>query len=134
MGDMVRRRFRFRDPVQEAVPDAGAEQPFAAPRAVRNEDRLPRHVIVRVVHKQPQRLVRVALDHVVKVALAPQDAARVANDPIAERDESGRLGGAPFEDFEDVPHLLERVLRVAQPERESEERGLVVDRARRESV
>lgn len=43
--------------VQETVADAAAKESFSAPGPVRNQNRLPGHVIVRVVDKESKRLV-----------------------------------------------------------------------------
>ena len=172
----MRRRFdailRLRDAMEQSVADSATKETFTSPRAVRHEDRFPSDVVIRVVHKQSERLVDVGLDDVVKVPFAAEDAACVADDPVSEGNETCRhtCGEPPrssarsvegprltsalcrraFEDFEDVPdlqvpvtlavgesygserrssHLVERELRAADTEAESEQGRLPIHHA-----
>lgn len=60
------------------------------------------------------------LDNVIEVALGAEHTTGPADNPVAIWDEARALGGAAFEDVENVPHVVQGELRLAhahaQPE------------------
>ena len=106
--------------MKQSITHTATQQPFPAPFSIGHDDDLASVVVVGIIDVQPQRLVDVIFNKLVKVALASQRSTGPADDKVSVWNQPGGLSGRPFEDLENVPHVGERMGWIAESKREAQ--------------